>query len=80
MHLWLMRHLHTCALTNGFQQPVHSAPSVFPAKAQVVSPTCSYAQSKAQMDHPREFHDYWWLFQLLLVLHYGSRLAEERKR
>ena len=32
MHLWLMHHPCTCALTNGVQQPVHSTPSVFPAK------------------------------------------------
>ena len=52
MHTWLMSHPRTCAPTNGFQQPVHSAPSVFPAKVQAVS--SSYARSKAQMHHPPE--------------------------
>ena len=26
---------------------------------------------------PREFLDYWWLFQMQHILHYGARLAEE---
>ena len=51
------------------QQQIHSAPSVFLTKKKqpawktqpafernMASP--SYAQSKAQMDHPREFIDY----------------------
>ena len=50
--LRLVCHPHTCAPMNGFQQPVHSASSVFSCKkAQAVSP--SYAQTKAQMDHPQ---------------------------
>ena len=32
-HLQLMCHPRTCTLTNGFQQPVCSAPSVFPAES-----------------------------------------------
>ena len=32
MHLWLMRHPIARAPTNGFQQLVHCAPLVFPAK------------------------------------------------
>ena len=31
-HLCGMRHPRTCAQTNGIQQPVHSAPSVVPAR------------------------------------------------
>ena len=51
-----------CALTNGIQQLVRSAPSVFPGrKAKVVSP------SYAQMYYLREFLDYWWLFRMLHV-------------
>ena len=41
-----MRHPRMCALTNGIQQPVHSAPSVFPAKV-----GRSYTQNEAQKDH-----------------------------
>ena len=29
---------------------------------------------------PREFPDYWWLFQMLHVLYYGARLVEERRK
>ena len=44
--------VHVCALMNGVQQPVRSAPSVFPAKkSQAVN--LSYAQSKAQINHPQ---------------------------
>ena len=32
-HMRLMRHPHMCAPMDGFQQPVHSARSVFPAKS-----------------------------------------------
>ena len=32
MHMQLMHRSHMCAPTNGVQQPVHSAPSVFPTK------------------------------------------------
>ena len=64
-----------CALTNGVQQLVRSAPSVFPGrKAKVVSP------SYAQMYHLREFLEYWWLFRMLYVLHFGARLAEEERK
>ena len=47
-HMQLMRHPLTCALTNSIQQPVHSAPSVFPQKS--AGGTSLYAQSKSQMD------------------------------
>ena len=77
MHMQLMHHPCMCALKNGIQQPVHSAPSVFLTNnAQVVNP--SYAQSKAQI--PREFSDNCWLFHMLHVSCYGARLVEERKK
>ena len=58
-----------CALTNGVQQPVHSAPSVFPARKlkQYWSP--SYAQSKPQMYHPQRI---WWL---LVAVSNATRIA-----
>ena len=53
-HLQLMHYPRTCEPT-GFQQPVHSAPySLFSCKkAQAIHVSPSYAQSKAQMDHPQ---------------------------
>ena len=53
MHLQLMHHPRMCAQTNGFQQPVHSALSVFSAKKKVRVVSPSYAQNKAQMGHPK---------------------------
>ena len=44
--LQLMCHPCTCALMNGFQQPLNLSRK----KALAVSP--SYAQNKAQMNHP----------------------------
>ena len=32
------------------------------------------------MDHPREFPDYQWLFQIQHVSRYGARLAKEKKK
>ena len=46
-------------------------------KAQVLSQ--SHAQIEAQIDHPREFPGYWWLFRMQHVSRYGARLAEERR-
>jgi len=58
--------------------PVHSAPLVFPAKS---AGNKSQLNSKQSSNEPsRELADYWWLFQMLHVLRYGSRLAEERKK
>ena len=35
---------------------------------------------QAQKNHPREFHDYWWLFWTQHTSHYSVRQAEERKK
>ena len=50
LHLQLMCYPHMCAQTNGFQQPVHSAPSVFPAKK--TTSTKSQLHSKQSANEP----------------------------
>ena len=36
---------------------------------------------QTQKDHIfREFYDYWWLFQMLHVSRYGTRLVEEERK
>ena len=52
MHLRLMHHIHMCALMNGSNSPYTLLPQYYPQKAQAVSPSYMYAQSKAQMNHP----------------------------
>ena len=63
---------------NGIQQLYNFAPSVFPPKeSQELSR--SYAQNKAQKDHPQIIPGYWWLFWTQHLLHYGARLFEEEE-
>ena len=65
----LMRHPHMCAPTNGVQQPVCSAPSVFHAnKAQVIS-----LQLRSQMDHPQRIS--WLLVAFLIATHIAHVMA-----
>ena len=54
-------HAHALWPTNGVQQLVHSAPSVFPTK-KLYELSHGYARNEAQKNHPREFPGYWWLF------------------
>ena len=35
-------------------------------------------KAKLKLTIPREFRDYWWLFLMLHVSHYGARLGKER--
>ena len=75
----LMRYPCMCALMNGFQQPVHSAPSAIPAKMhRRYVPVMLKAKLKSTI--PKKFSDYWWLFQKLHVLCYSTRLAEEERK
>ena len=46
--------VHMCALMNGVQQPVHSAPKSSPQEI-----ASGKSQSKAQINHPQIFRDYW---------------------
>ena len=85
IHVWCCPYSCTCGLchprmcspTNGVQQLVHFGPSVFPAK----KCRCSVMfKTKFEMHIPREFPDYWWLFWLLYVPCYGTRLDEKRTK
>ena len=75
MQLRLMRHPCRCVDKWLPTASILCPLSLARKKAQAVR--LSYAQSKAQKAHPRKFRDYWWLFQML---HYGTRLVEERKK
>ena len=48
----LMHHPHTCALTNGVQQPVHFAPSVFSAKKNAGGKSQLHSKQSSNEPHP----------------------------
>ena len=69
-----------CTLTNSVQQPVCSAPSVFPTKIRR-SEVAVMLKIKLKRPILREFPGYWWLFKTQHLLHHGIRLfKEERKK
>ena len=68
------------ALTNGIQQLVHSAFSIFPAEKRSVELRRSYTQNQVWNAHPREFPGYWWLFWADWDMALGCLKKEERKK
>ena len=54
-HLRLVRHPHTCAPMNGFQQPVHTAPSVFCAKKSASGTSQLHPKQSSNEPYPENF-------------------------
>ena len=75
---WCVIRTRVHALTNGIQQPVCSAPSVFPAK-NYRSEVAVMLKTKLKRHILRGFPGYWWLFWTQHLSHYSSRLFEERR-
>ena len=67
------------ALTNGVQQLIHSAPSVFFAKNHR-SEVAVMLKMKLKQPILRGFPGYWWLFWMQHLSRYSTRLFEEERK